>query len=230
MSIARAAYLFYPNQFVDQVKPFLNKLVRIKEGYQFLRSESLKQLEQNRNVDFLVKEYGGWDFESLKTQIPDGYPKDIEDIVFWFSLLLYSNAKEINSSNLGLDSSFLLLETILNELGWKGKELELLVNGRTFSELLPKPSSIGLHFRVGDVDIEQLWDYFNPNSTCGKFGWISFGDIKSLLSKLKVDQNRIFQLISDTNNSELEFIFEKYIKKLEEAKNIKSGLIYVISG
>jgi hypothetical protein len=231
MSITRDAYIFDPNKFVIQVNQFLNKFISRKEGYQYIRTETLKILEKNQNVAFLASEYGGWDYFSIKTQIPEDYPKHIEDIVFWFSLLLFSHVEKTENANLGLEANFELMENILNEYGWNEKEIKLPIYGRPFSELLPSPSSMGLYFRIGDVDIEQLWDYFQPNSTLGKFSWINFDDIKFLLSKLEDEQNKITQIINEGNNrSEIEMVFHKYVKRLEEATNYKAGLLYVISG
>jgi hypothetical protein len=218
------AYLISLEALTSRLAPYLEKL-QADEGYDQLRSDAIQLYESNSYIRDLLSDYGGWDKNSIFTQIPEKSPYDQEDVAFWLVILLYSELKT-GLHQLGLGSAFQLIQQTLSQLGWVSGEIELLVKGRSFKDF----AQVWLH---REAKFSDYLNYIRPSSTSAWAGWIDHTEIDYLLDKLDEDEHKLLLLTesaTETDSITIGRAYQSAIDMLISAKQNKADLCLIISG
>ena len=232
MSIFHDAYLFSPNEFVDEVIPHVRNIEKTSHGYSLLRSYTLNLYEREPSMRLLSEEYGGWDATAIMTQLPEEHPKGPEDLAFWFVLLLYKHLSRTEPHRLGLGAHSDLMNKISEMLGWTDEDRSQLIRGRSFQHLI---QARGERDRFdSSKDKSEYWNYFRPSSVGGRAGWLDFEDTQRLLRKLENDESKLPDLqIQAHINLKYELVEQVYHsarEMLTAAQRERRGLCLIVSG
>ncbi len=232
MAIIHDAYMFQPEDFVDEVAPFIENIQRTLEGYSLLRSHAIYLYDSSPQVRILSEEYGGWERNSIMTQIPNDRPRGPEDVVFWFVLLLYHHLSRPKPHQLGLGANLDLMYKVAEALDWNKEQRNDLLKGRSFEYL------IQTHRRIKSSDKIKgelaNWNNFRLPSTGGHVGWLDNDDVQRLLEKLMKAKSRLSSLQIpgnvSSNSESMTQVFQATTEMLLTAQKEYCGLCLICSG
>lgn len=234
MSMVHDAYLFRPEEFAREVLSNWQVSVTGPDRYKKLRAHTLELHHTLPHVRVLCSEYGGWDRTALTLQLPAEQPRGPEDVAFWFVLLLYGHLANPAPHELGFGDHTDLIGKVIGALGWSNERRSLLMNGRTFKQLI-ESSMLETGERATGLEADlECWDHFRPPATSAKAGWLGAIDVIELLD----DVARIRPKLSDIevqHSSNLDpdstnVAFKAITKVLATAKEANSGLCVIVSG
>lgn len=230
MAVIHNAYPFNPDSFIEVILKFLEKLDANSDGYRKLRSHAISLYENSSVVRLLASNYGGWTRDAIENQIAKDNPQEIYDVLFWFSIILYSLLQVNDYPEFGLGEQYDFLEDDLSSFGWGHDDNKMLLYGRSFDQLLKIPSN---QFLESLDKLDNFWNFFSPYTTSGKSGWMNTHDVKRLLRKLKEDESKkldIIKIRGDKTKIDRINILKRAMEMLEVAESERSGLCILISG
>ncbi len=228
MSLYHDSYLFQPDGYAADVMAYVEALLQSDDAYSTLRSAALSVCDDNARVRQLLSEYGGWDRESIVTQIPDQQPQTPEDIAFWFVVLLYAHLQS-DVHQLGLGNGWRNLDVFLKSLGWSDETSALLIYGHRVGDLITaRLQQSGVSYEAVSERLQYL-DYIQPFSTGARAGWIDVREVRLLLSKLREDEAKLAQRQSP-DDTLFKQAYQSAITMLEAAQAAGDGLCLIISG
>lgn len=224
MTAFHDAYLLNLEMFASKIAPYLGEL-RMDRGYEQLRLDAIRLYENNSHIRHLLSDYGGWDRNSILTQIPDSSPYDQEDVAFWLIILLYSELRT-GQHQMGFGSDRKLAQDTLTRLGWLDNEVELLIKGRSFKDFAQV-------WFPGEVGIAGYWDHARPSSTAAWAGWLDRTEVERLLTKLNEDEQKLLKLtgeIAEADPKAVDRVYGSAKDMLFSATRSNCGLCLIISG
>ncbi len=224
MAIIHDAYLIDLESFANKLTPYL-EILGEGNGYEQLRLEAIRLYESKSEIREILGDYGGWDRNSILTQIPETPPQHPEDVAFWLVILLYNEFKS-GLHQLGLGSALNLVQYSLTLLGWSENEVEQLVRGNSLKVFAQKR----LHI---ETVIADHWDLVRPSSTSAWAGWLDRPEIECLLHRLIEDEQKLASMSpknAETNGITLQDAYQSAISMLASAKRNNTELCIIISG
>jgi hypothetical protein len=210
MAIYHDAYLFDAGACVEALASPVEALVKDAGAYVTVRNVALALFDRNPKVQRFLDRYGGWDRQSIATQIPDVSAGEPEDVAFWLMFFVYESLQELQDP-LGLGLDFRALEAVLTRTGWSKTETELLIRGRSFEHIF---ELAGARYHPNLVRrTASFLKYLHPVSQSGWAGWIDAQDVVLLKSRLEESAAGI----------------EAEIRRSQEASRAYESALYLLS-
>jgi hypothetical protein len=182
MAIWHDAYLFDAGACVEALAPLVESLVKDADAYATVRHAALALFDRNPKVQRFVDRYGGWDRQSITTQIPAALADELEDVAFWLMFFVYETLAE-HPEPLGLGLDFRALEVVLARSGWNKIEIDLLIRGRSFEHIF---ELVGARYHPKPAHrTASFLKHLHPASQSGWAGWVGVKDVVLLKSHLE---------------------------------------------
>jgi len=182
MAIWHDAYLFDADACVEALASLVESLMEDAGAYVTVRNVALALFDRSPKVQRLVDRYGGWDRQSIATQIPAVAADEPEDVAFWLMFFVYDTLEE-RPEPLGLGLDFRALESVLARFGWNKIDTDLLILGRSFEHIFER---VGAHYhpKLARRTVSLL-QHLHPASQSGWAGWIDVKDVVLLQARLE---------------------------------------------
>ena len=230
MTLFHDAYLFQLSEFYGKVDQQIALGLDVVEAYVALRHEAIHIYDQEPGVRMLSDEYGGWGRSAIVTQVPEQQPDDIDDIVFWLVILLYSTLTQLQPP-LGLQTYRRLLARLLKGTNWSSSDVTLLVRGHPLGKSWhsePRTTSATTTEAIWATALSRL----RPPSMDGQLGWIARADCQRLLSQLEADEQQIESIAQATMTDVVvaKIALTKAIEMLSAAASQDIDLCVITSG